>query len=375
MSEKIKKYFECYIPVTKCNLKCHYCYVAQANKFKGKILPLKYPVEHIAKALSEKRVGGTAFINLCGDGETMLLPEIVPLVEALLKQGHYISIVTNGTISKRIDEITKISEKYLKKLFIKFSFHYLEMERHKLMNVFFQNVNKIKKSGASFTVEITSNDELVPYIEKIKKVCTENIGALPHLSIARDDNSPTIARLSKYSEIQAKQIWGGFNSELFNFKLPMFGKRRNEFCYAGAWSYSLNIQTGDLASCYGCFPIQNIFENIDAPIKEYPVGKRCPYPHCFNNHSFLALGDIPVLKTNLPTYAEMRNRICQDGSEWLNKNTKDFFSSRLWESNCQYTEEEEKDFMKKIKRKKLKYKILSKLTFGKLHKKYKALSK
>ncbi len=375
MPDKIKKYFECYIPVTKCNLKCHYCYVAQADKFKGKILPLEYSVAHIARSLRKERVEGTALINLCADGETMLLPEITQLTAAILNEGHFVSIVTNGTISKKIDELCCLPDDSIKHLFIKFSFHYLEMKRANLMKTFFDNVKKIKEAGASFTVEITTNDELVPFIEEIKSVCLENLGALPHLSIARDDNSPVIARLSRYSEKEAYDIWGSFDSELFNFKLPMFEKKRCEFCYAGAWSYSLNMRTGELSSCYGWFPIQNIFKDLEIPIKEVPIGRRCPYPHCFNNHSFLSFGDIPDLFALPPKYSDLRNRKCLDGSEWLNENAKEFFGSRLYESNYKYTKEEQDALMLEYKKNRIKYKILSKLTFGKIRKKYKALSK
>ena len=39
------------------------------------------------------------------------------------------------------------------------------------------------------------------------------------------------------------------------------------------------------------------------------------------HHAFLTLGVIPELET--PTYADIRNRVCEDGREWLSKEVKD----------------------------------------------------
>lgn len=37
-----------------------------------------------------------------------------------------------------------------------------------------------------------------------------------------------------------------------------------------------------------------------------------------------------------PTYAEERNRVCEDGSEWLKPEMKAFMSGKLYESNQPY---------------------------------------
>ena len=51
--EKIKRFFECLIPVTACNLKCNYCYVMQRNNRKNKMANLKYSPEQIGKSLTK----------------------------------------------------------------------------------------------------------------------------------------------------------------------------------------------------------------------------------------------------------------------------------------------------------------------------------
>lgn len=372
MPDKIVKFIECGIPVTTCNFKCHYCYITQMKRWADKLPVFKYTPAHIAKALSKKRMGGTCLLNMCGGGETLLPPEMTDIIRCCLAEGHYVSVVTNGTVSKRIDEIVALPKDLLKRLFFKFSFQYLELKRTRLMEKFFDNVRKVKQAGCAFTVELTTNDEVVPFIDDIKKTCMENLGALCHLTIARDDSAPGIPRLSKYTEDEARQIWGSFESSLFDFKLPMFGQKRTEFCYAGAWSYVLDFGTGWLYPCYGVKPIQNIFEDLDSPIISRPIGHKCPYAHCFNNHSFLCLGDIPEFSA--PTYAALRDRVCADGTTWLNDEFRAFFSSKLYDTNPQLTRAEKRKITRaqnKKPKKYYKYKLLSKITFGQTRQKYK----
>lgn len=92
------------------------------------------------------------------------------------------------------------------------------------------------------------------------------------------------------------------------------------------------------------------------------------------------MGSIPELKS--PTYAELRNRICEDGTEWLGKEVKEFYSSKLYESNTEYSAL--KKFVVNIKNKKsirktirYLYKFVYLFSYGKqrkiLKKKYKSI--
>ena len=54
--DKIKRFIECIVPVTACNLRCHYCYVIQNDYRTNKIPKFEYSPEYIAKALSKKRL-------------------------------------------------------------------------------------------------------------------------------------------------------------------------------------------------------------------------------------------------------------------------------------------------------------------------------
>lgn len=61
-----------------------------------------------------------------------------------------------------------------------------------------------------------------------------------------------------------------------------------------------------------------------------------------------------------PTYAELRNRVCLNGSEWLNPEMKAFMSSKLFESNKEYTIEQKKAINKKMKKIRMKISLKEK---------------
>ena len=109
--DTIKRFIDCNVPTQICNLHCPYCYVGQVNGFSGKIEPIKYSPELVRAALSKKRMGGLILINFCGTGETLLGEDILPIVHEVLKEGHFVQVVTNGTISKRFDEIASWDKK------------------------------------------------------------------------------------------------------------------------------------------------------------------------------------------------------------------------------------------------------------------------
>lgn len=131
--DKIKRFIEIHIPVTACNLRCHYCYITQLNLWKNKQAQFNYSVDTIRKALSVKRLGGKCMMNLCGGGETLIPEETLQIAKAFLEEGHYVTIVTNGTISKRFDELASFPKELLERLFFKFSFQFLELKRTKMM--------------------------------------------------------------------------------------------------------------------------------------------------------------------------------------------------------------------------------------------------
>jgi organic radical activating enzyme len=331
----MKRLISCHIPTENCNLRCHFCYITQKRIFNNKLLKFEYSPQHIRQALSIERLGGECLFNFCAGGETLLSNDIIPVAKELLEEGHYIELVTNGTVSKQFNEIITLPPDLLQRLEFKFSFHYLELKRLNLIDAFFNNVTKIRNAGCSFTLEITPNDELIEHINDIKNLCDEKALALPHLTIARDDRDINIPVLSKYSFDEYKKIWGVFKSELFDFKTKIFYQKRKEFCYAGDWSLYMNLMTGDVRQCYCGMQLDNLYTDPEKPIKFFPIGNNCTLAHCYNGHAYLTTGVIPELST--PTYAEMRNRQDKDGKEWLNEKVKLFFNGKLKDTNKEYS--------------------------------------
>jgi organic radical activating enzyme len=345
--DKIKRFIECVIPVTACNLRCSYCYVIQRNNRNNKMPEMKYSAEQIGAAFKKERWGGICYINICGQGETLLPKETLEIAYQLLKQGHYINITTNGTISARFDEIATYPEDFLQRMNFAFSFHYLELKRLNLLDIFFENIEKVKKSGASFCVQINLCDEYLPYLNEIKKISLEKTGAFPQVAATRKEIrlKDKILLRTDYSVDEYKKFVSDFNSPLFDFTMKNFNVKQKGFCYAGDWSFQLDLSNGLLRRCYSSNITQNIFENPETPIKFVAMGHACKECYCINSSHFMSLGVIPSVKT--PSYAALRDR---EEAKWYNDTMKSFLNTRLYESNDLYTKKQIfKSFLFKIK--------------------------
>lgn len=342
---KIKRYFDCQVPVNLCNFECDYCTVGQWKLIEGKgpdkYTPFKFPVEQMAAAVSPERLGGVCAFNLCGNGETFLHPQIMDFIILLLKQGHFVSIVSNGTVTSAINHLCSLDEELRSHIFIKFSFHYTELLKKNMLERYFDNVHKTHNAGISLTVELVASDGNVPYIEEIKKVCMENFGVLCHLTDPRANTTHDIRHLTKMPMEEHLKVWSQFKSALFDYRQATWGQKRDKnFCYGGVWSFNLGLENGRLKQCYrNSDTVQFIFDNIDEPIHFIPRGHFCLFPHCFNSHVFDCLcGVIPDISS--PYYVELRNRILPDGTEWIKPAYKDIYEHRVCENNTPYNEEE-----------------------------------
>lgn len=340
---RIKRFIECLLPVTACNLKCEYCYVIQENRRKNEIPALKYSIEHIRKALSKERLGGACYISICAAGETLLPKYMVELIDALLQEGHYINITNNGTMTARLKEICELDESLLKHLHFAFSFHYIELKEKGLLETFFSNVNMVRAKGCSFVVQINLYDGYLPYLEEIKELCLKNVGAYPQVAATRDESNNEYKLLTNLSKDEYKDVGDSFHSPLFDFTMKNFMVKRKEFCYAGDWSFLLNLQTGIMSKCYMNLEDRiNIFENIDKPIPFEAIGKNCKHKYCINSSHFLSLGVIPSKKT--PSYAALRNR---KEAKWYTEEMEEVLGGKLQESNKRYSWRERSHLGKK----------------------------
>lgn len=345
--EKIKRFIDCTVPVLTCNLRCPYCYITQERQFLKALPTFRYPPEVIGRALSRDRMGGTMMVNLCGGGETLLPKEMTEIARQILHQGHFITIITNGTVTKRFEEICQFPQEMRERIMFKFSFHYLELKKRGQQDLFFNNVNRMRDAGCSISVELTPADYYIPYIDEIKAICMEKVGAVCHVTVARKETDAELPILTDLPREAYEKTWSAFDSAMWRFKMSTFNVKRKEFCYGGVWTAHLNLGTGILKQCYCGAVIQNIFEHPEEPIKWRAIGNNCNEPHCHNSHVWLTLGAIPELKT--PSYADMRNRKCVDGTEWLQPRMKAFISQKLEDNNRQYTEQEKKQINRKSK--------------------------
>lgn len=329
--DKNKKILLFRIPMSICNFRCSYCYLAQRDEHYQGVQPeMKYTPKQVKEALSLKRMGGPCYCNFFADGETLLTKNIDQYVKALLEEGHYVEFVTNLTITQVLDKFLSWDKELLKHLEFKCSFHYLELKKKNLLETFAENVKKVWEAGASANIEITPSDDLIPYIDEVKDFSMKHFGALPHLSIARNDRTDRIEYLTALSIEEYDKIWSQFDSGFWKFKKTIFGKKQTDFCYAGKWSAYIDLSTGNATPCYCGRSLGNVFEKPNSPFPERPVG-HCRIAHCYNGHALLTLGLIPGKYDT--QYGDIRDRTREDGGHWLQPELKEFFNSKLEESN------------------------------------------
>lgn len=331
MVKPVKKILLFRIPVSICNFRCHYCYIGQRPiHFQGFHPEMRVTPDEFGKAFSDERMGGVCFANFCADGETLLTKDLDLYVKRFCEQGHYAEVVTNLSVTKALDKFLKWDKDLLKHLEFKCSFHYLWLKQHNLLETFADNVNKIWEAGASANIEITPSDELVPYINEVKDFSMEHFGALPHITIARDDRTSNIDYLTHLSMEEYDEAWSQFDSEFWRFKKSIFGVKQKDFCYAGSWSYYIDLATGDTKSCYFGRDFFNFYDKVDGkyplPPENNPVGK-CPIAHCYNGHALLTFGLIPH-KYSI-CYGNIRDRVKTDGLHWLQPELLSFFNTKL----------------------------------------------
>ena len=326
---KLKRFIDIYVPIEVCNFRCPYCYVHQ-HRGNGSVWKNKHSIEEIRKAFSMDFLGGTCLLNVCAGGETLLYPNMIDIIEAMLSCGHYVSIITNGSLSERFLALSNFPKEYRDRLFIKFSFHWTELKRLKLFDVFWGNVHLMQSSGISFSIELAAYDGLIAEENEIKKMCLDEVGAFPHVTALRDELTSGYKLMTKHSVVEYEKIWKSYQSDLFNIRFDVIKNKNKGFCYAGAWSYTINLGSGEIRQCYQENILDNIFDTNCNSIPEMPVGNSCCSEYCYACHAFLALGVMPDYKGKY-TYADVRDR----NFSWLTPDMREFMSQKLYKNNKQ----------------------------------------
>lgn len=333
-SNKVVGFIEILIPITKCNIKCHYCYVAQRDCRTMEFAKFNRTPKQIAHALRQERFGGSLMLSICGAGETMMVKELPEIILALLKEGHFVNITTNGTVTKCFERIYEIVPRDLIcRLNFSFSYHVIELQRIKAETIFWNNVKSVKENGASYMLQFNLCDGYIPYLDYIAESCLANCGALPQVAATRDEINLTneIKLFTDLQRSEYEELGKRFQSPLFDFTMKNFMVKRKEFCCAGKWSYVLNLSTGILKPCYNSSLFQNIYKNTNKKISFEAIGKHCTSLFCMNSSHFISMGVIP--EYDAPTYGELRNRICTDGTEWYTPEWKEMTTTKLYTTN------------------------------------------
>lgn len=328
--EKIKRFIECLMPYYNCNIKCDYCYVVQGNYRGKKGLQFDYPLEVMKHALTKERFGGMCFFSICAGGETLAPPQTVPIVKMLLENGHFVNITTNGTLAKRIDELCAMPVKYRTMLHLSLSLHYLELKRTGLLEIFFDNIAKLKAAGISFFIQTAVYDGYEPYADEIKQLCIERTGAMPQAYVTRRNQKDGYSYFGGLSDKDYTALGHSFDSPLFAFTLENFMKKQKGFCYAGDWSFILDLGSGILTKCYSGEGRQQIFADPEKPVKFEAIG-HCRSIYCVNSSHFMSQGIIPGVSA--PSYGELRNRPV---AGWYNETARELLGGKLYENNWQY---------------------------------------
>jgi hypothetical protein len=307
-----------------------------ADKARAAVSLMKYKPADLEKALNKKRMGGTCVVTFSATGETLLMPITMQYLKAVLNAGHFLHISTNLTITRHIDELLALPNEVRSRIFFKASLQFLELKRLNLCDTFVDNCRKVWAAGATCALEIVPNDELIPFIPEVKEWCLKNFGALPHLSMPRDESVPEVKLLSKYSLKEFARIWEDFYSEEFRFKVKMWERPVKDFCYAGKISCFVIVNTGEMLTCPKSRIIGNFF---DGETLKTEAAAKCPQDHCFVCHNWLGFGSCPAVdETN---YLLQRDRVMPDGGHWVSPRCQNAFRQRVCDNNELYSPKEE----------------------------------
>ncbi len=131
-------------PLELCNLRCLYCYTPKTKS----ILTNQQILSFVASY--KKLVPNLKSIIFCG-GEVFTLPDFVSLVNNLLSQGIFISIITNGTV----DHLDQISDPKNCQLIVSFDGPEDIHDKNRGQGNFAKSTSFVKKAlNLGFPVEI-----------------------------------------------------------------------------------------------------------------------------------------------------------------------------------------------------------------------------
>lgn len=319
--EPIKKVICLNLPTHFCNFRCDYCYVFQHSGgkevFEYGNRRLVHKSEYISYALRRERLGGTCFIDICASGETLYVEGIVDLIYTLLREGHIIRIVTNATATEVIKELINLPDNLSENLFFTVSVHYLELKKRNLIDIFFQNLNMIKESSASLTMNLVGSDIYYPYIDEIIDIFQKRIGGLPQVDMARDDKDNKNSRLlTQYSKEEYLTAWRKFSSLKFEHREKYMDMRIKSTCLAGEKYFYVDVFTGEINPCVQSrICMANLYNNMDRDFAGCKI-ESCPASWCVNSIYAIPFGMVEG-EVDEMGFGDRYNRIDKQGKAFI----------------------------------------------------------
>ncbi|HIT55877.1 TPA: hypothetical protein IAA92_06410 [Candidatus Galligastranaerophilus intestinigallinarum] len=346
--KKIVKTITAYVPGTMCNLRCNYCYISNcADDPHSRKPTYDYPLETMIKAFNPKRLGGIAEIHVISGGETLIDDTVVPFIHGLLKYGHVVTVVTNLTLNNRIDELLDFPKEYLKHLIVKGSLHWLELKRLNKVDDFFNNMNKVLNSGASSFPFIVMSQDYMPYIDEIERTCKEKLNSMPHCTPSIVFEEKTIngntTTNPECTEEFVNFVNERFDSEIFRASVKYLNVDiKKIFCYAGEWSFGVNLKTGGMVKCHNCPEEVNFYKNLNKMPKLLPIGNNCQIANCALQYNFIAEGLIPEGPIT-PLFGDMLSR-----PNLINEEVREMLNVRFSDIHKQYSLKKQKKINRKV---------------------------
>ncbi|MCI8666607.1 MAG: radical SAM protein [Dorea sp.] len=330
---KIARYVECYMLRQACNLRCSYCFVGQSRELSERVIPMLHSPALIVRALSKKRLGGVCLISICCDGEPLMSMDMIELISMILNEGHYVYLISNGTLTKQMKKLSTLPKELLSHLFIRFSYHYFELKRLNLVDTFFENIRRFHSAGGSFTLFLVGSERYISEINEIKQLSLQHLGALPHVDYERNesncDGSVLVIQTDKEKN-DYKKIWESFDSNFLKFREKTDGKITGQ-CNSGKWVIHLDLMSGEVSRCPVGSHLCNLYDNICEPIPFDTKSHGCPYEFCVCAPVFFAFGMKEDLK-DTPSFYELWNRKTESGDNWIHDSAKEFFSGKLYDN-------------------------------------------
>jgi len=223
----------------------------------------------------------------------------------------------------------------------------MSLKGQKKLDLYFKNIRMLQSAGISFAIFIVANDDYIPYLREISKLCQKKVGILPVIGMEREYNRMGGKNIKKYTPETIKLLQETCNMNQWKIQQKLYGRERKEFCFAGYHSINLNLGNGNYTKCWGTDKSGNLFKNPNSKIKFEPIGL-CPFYDCVCA-SYQCWGLIPELK--IPTHSEIYF-------------TKSSVSEKIWDFMDYRMENKLNIYSKEVS--KLRYKLKQKINKWKL---------